>query len=138
MRPLAYHKTFWNPYFNSRPFTRGGRKGWNTLDAQRISTPAPSRGATCSDGVTITGIRFQLPPLHEGRQENPLSMSSGLISTPASTRGATWIFCQGTGSGKISTPAPTQGATYIATFCQMRQTISTPAPSRGATRGCGD
>ena len=77
----------------------------------KISTPAPSRGATSIRRSLTFFMRFQLPPLHEGRPWfSPRSLSLSHFNSLPYTRGdqttilSYWSYV-------ISTPAPTRGAT---------------------------
>ena len=122
---------------------------------RKISTPAPTRGATLGlrqvrrtrtfqlpplhEGrrkycvILAQTIPFQLPPLHEGRRmylPNALRLSD--FNSRPYTRGDldkshinTIRF--------ISTPAPTRGATCDRCNAPLENDISTPAPTRGAT-----
>ena len=61
----------WTPaskYFNSRPYTRGDNVRSERPSNNVISTPAPTRGATTATLFHPPTHVFQLPPLHEGRQ----------------------------------------------------------------------
>ena len=82
-------------YFYSRPYTRGDIwRNEKMYMAQRISTRAPTRGATYSFLLAVGYRQFLLAPLHKGR---PNGGSGGPpmwgISTRAPTRGATRSHC---------------------------------------------
>ena len=74
--------------FNSRPYTRGDTRCQIIWLRFRISTLAPTRGATILEESDIEEEKFQLSPLHEGRQnfQAALTLTGDFNSRPY-TRG---------------------------------------------------
>ena len=103
--------------------------------AQRISTRAPTRGATSAQTAGGTFMLFLLAPLHEGR---PNGGSGGPpmwgISTRAPTRGATYREKPYPLTDEQFLLAPLHEGRlreiFNEHFCLL---ISTRAPTRGAT-----
>ena len=140
-------------YFYSRPYARGDWLQYRDQDGWRISTRAPTRGATW---FTFTAAwrrltfllaplhegrlnrvenvrkpcRFLLAPLHEGRRPFLCRCASGrkhFYSRPY-TRGDASLLAEDTEASHISTRAPTRGATLAIRPGDLAEKIFLLAP----------
>ena len=89
----------------------------------QISTRAPTRGATNMHFILWIIFCYFNPRSHEGSDVgNAVSMAVSTISTRAPTRGATYLSTDDRDIMDISTRAPTRGATAIC--CTKHKSIA--------------